>query len=229
MHALVSIHDVMPATLERVQYFADQLVHVDIKNVSLLVVPGLDWSDKQIGILQDLEKQGFILSGHGWLHRTKNIRGWYHRLHSTLISRNVAEHLSLSESEIRKIMDACYSWFPDRDLIPPDLYVPPAWAMGKISNRALKATPFRYFENTAGFYDSTTNQQSNLPLLGFEADTLFRAGTLKLWNGINKFIAYEKRPARISIHPFDHELLLSKSLFATLKSVTTTVNYRELF
>ncbi|MBT5484259.1 MAG: DUF2334 domain-containing protein [Gammaproteobacteria bacterium] len=229
MHALISIHDVMPATLGRVQYFAEQLAHVDIENVPLLVVPGLAWSDQQIDILKELEKQGFILSGHGWHHTAKNIHGWYHRLHSTLISRNVAEHLSLGENEIQQLMDECYNWFLDRDLSPPDLYVPPAWAMGKISAHNLEASPFRYFENTAGFYDSTSRQQRNLPLSGFEADTLLRAGTLKFWNGMNKLIAHERRPVRISIHPFDHELLLSKSLFATLKSVTATVNYRALF
>ncbi len=229
MHALISIHDVMPATLDRVCGLTHELAHLQASNITMLVVPGHAWSQKQLEVLREFEKQGYILSGHGWHHSSKNIRGIYHRLHSLLLSRNVAEHLALDEKEIRQIMDDCFQWFGKNNLATPDLYVPPAWAMGKISQHHLERTPFRFFENSAGIYDSSTRKQLNLPLIGFEADTIFRAGVLKLWNATNILAGSEQKPVRISIHPSDKELLLGRALTTCLQSVTNAVHYRSLF
>lgn len=229
MHALISIHDVMPSTLERVHRLTQELTHLQTSNITMLVVPGHAWSRKQLDVLREFEQQGYILCGHGWHHSSKNIRGVYHRLHSLLISRNVAEHLALDEKEIRQLIDDCYQWFSNNKLAAPDLYVPPAWAMGKISKQHLEKTPFRFFENTAGLYDSSTGQQLNLPLIGFEADNIFRVGVLKLWNSANTLAGSEKKPVRISIHPADRELLLADSLTSSLQSVTNTVHYHSLF
>jgi len=229
MHALISIHDVMPSTLDRICLLARELTHLQTSNITMLVVPGHDWSRKQLDVLREFEQQGYILCGHGWHHSSKKIHGVYHRLHSLLISRNVAEHLALDEKEISQLIYDCYQWFPNNKLATPDLYVPPAWALGKISEQLLEQSPFRFFENTAGLYDSSTGQQLNLPLIGFEADNIFRAGTLRLWNAANTLAGSEKKPVRISIHPSDKELLLADSLISSLQSVTNAVDYHSLF
>ena len=57
--------------------------------------------------------------------------------------------------------------------------------------------------------DGPTGRVRWLPLAGFEADTAFRALSLRVWNGLNRFIARRiQRPLRISIHPGDLDLLL---------------------
>jgi predicted deacetylase len=229
MHALISIHDVMPSTLDRVSRLTRELTHLPSSKITMLVVPGHAWSKKQLDVLREFEKQGYILCGHGWHHSSKNIRGVYHHLHSLLVSRNVAEHLALDEKEIRQLIDDCYQWFEKNNLGAPDLYVPPAWAMGKISQQHLEQTPFRFFENTSGLYDSSTGQQVYLPLIGFEADNIFSAGVLKLWNAANIRAGSEKKPVRISIHPSDKELRLGDSLASSLQSVTNAVHYHSLF
>jgi predicted deacetylase len=229
MHALISIHDVMPSTLNRVSRITQDLTHLKSCNITMLVVPGHQWSREQLDVLREFEQQGYILCGHGWHHSSKKIRGIYHRLHSLLVSRNAAEHLALDEKEIRQLIDDCHQWFAKNNLGAPDLYVPPAWAMGKISPRQLEQTSFRFFENTSGFYDSSTGQQLYLPLIGFEADNMFQAGALKLWNAVNTLAGSEKKPVRISIHPSDRELLLADSLTSALRSVTNAVHYRSLF
>lgn len=229
MHALVSIHDVMPDTLSRVRNLLEAMSHLPSNAVTLLVVPGLNWQPEQVQELKQLQASGYILAGHGWFHQTRDIKGLYHTLHSALISRQAAEHLSLSAQEIETLISDCHRWFLSHDLSAPDFYVPPAWAMGAISKNALAALPFRYFENTAGLFDSRTGRQINLPLAGFEADNLFRASSLTVWNALNKVSSSHKRPLRLSIHPYDPELRLKNALMRMLNTVTEAVDYRSVF
>jgi hypothetical protein len=228
MHAIISIHDVMPQTLDRVMELLDKMSHLAPENITLLVVPGQDWPNTQIETLKALQHTGYRLAGHGWHHRVKTIRTFYHHLHAGLVSRTAAEHLSLNAREIIQLMHNCYYWFADKGLVAPDLYVPPAWAMGSISRKQLKQTPFRYFESTAGLYDSDTGRQILLPLVGFEADTRLRAATLTCWNAVNRMLGSARRPVRLSIHPGDHHLLLRRSLEHTLGKVTSAVPYQSV-
>jgi hypothetical protein len=228
MHAIISIHDVMPQTLDRVEELLGKMEHLEPSAITLLVVPGLDWPNTQIETLKSLQHTGYRLAGHGWHHRIKTIRTFYHHLHAELVSRTAAEHLSLNAREIDQLMRDCYHWFADKGLTLPDLYVPPAWAMGKISRKQLKETPFRYFESTAGLYDSETGRQILLPLVGFEADTRLRATTLTCWNAANRLLGSVRRPVRLSIHPDDLQLLLGKSLVRYLERVNTAVSYASV-
>lgn len=228
MHAIVSIHDVMPHHLDRVQELLARMSHLEPRHITLLVVPGLDWTDARLDRLKTFADSGYRLAGHGWFHEARIIRTPYHYLHSLFISRRAAEHLSLDSNEIKALITHCYQWFADRKLPMPDLYVPPAWAMGNISKAELCTTPFRYFETTAGLLDSATGRQTRLPLTGFEADTRFRALFLTCWNGINHRLGSPQRPVRLSIHPDDLYLLLGKSLARYLERVTFAVPYASV-
>ena len=79
--------------------------------------------------------------------------------------------------------------------------------MGNISKEDLNSAPFRYFENTSGFMDSKSGKQLTLPLVGFEADNAIRRASLAFWNGMNVILGSEKRPVRVSVHPYDAESL----------------------
>lgn len=229
MQAIVSIHDVMPNTLGRVLMLLEKMQHLENRYITLLIVPGLEWSREHLDTLHRLEEEQYTFAGHGWKHKTNHISGFYHRLHSALISRNAAEHLSLSREEINRLMEDCYQWFKTNSFTPPDMYVPPAWAMGNISKEDLNSAPFRYFENTSGFMDSKSGKQLTLPLVGFEADNAIRRVSLAFWNGMNVILGSEKRPVRVSVHPYDAELMLQNSLGNTLKRVTRAIDYHALF
>jgi hypothetical protein len=54
MKLLVSIHDVMPATLGRVENIFDRLAGAGLLPVTLLVVPGRGWRDEQLDRLRRL-------------------------------------------------------------------------------------------------------------------------------------------------------------------------------
>jgi hypothetical protein len=229
MRALISIHDVMPHTLVRVEKLLEWIPERLQRNLVLLIVPGHCWTSSQILRLRKWQQDGFILAGHGWQHQADTIRGAYHRLHAALISRNAAEHLSLSEMAIASLLNRNAAWFREQGLQPPDLYVPPAWAMGPVSQAVLRHAPFDYYETASGIYNRMTRTRRCLPLIGFEADTLLRKYALENWNALNKFLTGENRPVRIAIHPYDDQLLLAGRMDGLLQTVTTPVHYRVLF
>jgi len=228
-NALVSIHDVAPKTMARVEHIISLMPEVCKQNLILLVIPGVDWKSDDIERLKEFEARGFELAGHGWTHHCEKINGLYHKLHSTLVSRRCAEHLSLNETQILNLLKRVYTWFLQYELIPPRLYVPPAWAMGAISSVSLRNAPFRYYEFSRGIYDVTRDELKTLPLIGFEADNQFRKMSLQSWNHLNILVSSDKKPVRFSIHPYDTELLMVDSLHKRLKDITFTQDYSKVF
>lgn len=184
--------------------------------VTLLVVPGMSWSTADIRRLKSLQDSGYDLAGHGWKHRAQLIRSKWHRIHAMLMSRTEAEHLSLSSEKIAAIITDCYSWFETVGLSPPILYVPPAWAMGKIRKKTLKALPFRFYETQTGIYDADAGVFYTLPVTGYMADNRFRTQTLKITNLISQQAFFDV--FRIAIHPYDMNLPLVNHLKKHLHS-----------
>lgn len=220
---LISVHDVMPATLDPVAAVLDLLARTGAGPVDLLVVPGLDWRADQIRRLQHWVAAGHRLAGHGWCHRAQSVRGLRHRLHSRLISRGVAEHLALDADDIAALIERCHAWFGAHDLPDPDLYVPPAWALGPIPRARLAALPFRRYETLTGFIAAESGRWQPVPMVGFEADTLWRAGGVRVWNALNREHArFWRTPLRIAIHPHDLSHRLAESLRRTVKAAATT-------
>lgn len=217
MRAWLSIHDVMPETLSRVAAIIDASRSQGWPPATLLIVPGRDWHADAIAQLQRWHRDGHALAAHGWWHRARHIRGLRHRLHSALISRDAAEHLALDGDAISALMQASHDWFERHELPAPSLYVPPAWALGTINRAALRALPFRHIEVTAGTIDVASGALEAQPLVGFEADTAWRARALDVWNRSQIALArHTGRTLRIGIHPHDPELALASRLDAML-------------
>ncbi|UWN48432.1 hypothetical protein ASALC70_00612 [Alcanivorax sp. ALC70] len=229
LSGLVSIHDVMPETRDRVAELLERLADVPPAAVTLLVVPGRDWSGDDLDWLRDLSARGHPLAGHGWRHRCDPPRTLHHRLHSLFISRDVAEHLSLDGAGIAALIQDCHRWFVEHGLTPSPLYVPPAWALGRIEPEALAALPFRYFETLGGVYDARERRFIRLPLVGFEADTAWRAWSLNLFNRANLAMALMAgRSLRVSIHPQDLYYKLGGQVEAWVRRLDRTLDYPAL-
>jgi len=229
LRLLVSIHDVMPATLGRVERIFARLLDAGLSPVTLLVVPGTGWQHEHLDRLRELVAQGAELAGHGWWHEVRHVRGFKHRLHSALISRRAGEHLALSPREILRLMLKNHRWFARHALPAPGLYVPPAWAMGPIPRRFLDRLPFDRYETLAGVYDVNDQRFHRLPVAGFEADTAFRAVTVGAFNRLNRAWARTGgRPLRLGIHPDDFELNLADELEAMLRTGGEPLSYSSL-
>jgi len=208
----VSIHDVMPETLPEVREILAYLSDRGIDRTTLLVVPGKAWSDDALQTLRDWQQAGHELAGHGWHHRVERRETLYHKVHGLVISRFVAEHLSLSANEIADLISRCHRWFGENGLQAPSLYVPPAWAMGRISRKALRRLPFDAYETLRGVYRAREDRFVPSPVVGFEADTFFRQQALRTTNGIARRIASHRGACRLALHPHDLHLRLRKDI-----------------
>ncbi len=227
LSAIVSIHDVMPRTLTRVLELVSFLEERGINRFSLLVVPGKTWSPRKIEVLNTLHNQGKEIVGHGWRHRVYRVNNLRHRLHGKIISRDEAEHLSLSEREISGIINRCFKWFGGVSITAPRVYVPPAWAMGDISRKTLRALPFELYETQCGLYHARTLRFVPMPVIGYMADTPTRVRLIKWTNTVNLRIPLS--PTRIAIHPDDLYLPLVNDLETHLGFFRKFITYNDLF
>ena len=226
--ALVSIHDVMPHTMDRVEQILAFCARQGIPPVTLLVVPGCDWQPAHLDRLHRLAEQGHELAAHGWHHRIAGFGGLYHRIHSALISRQVAEHLALAPDGVAELMQRSHRWFPAHGLPAPTLYVPPAWALGRLPQGGLAALPYSHIETLRGLLAVDGGRLHRLPLMGFEADTRWRAIALRAWNGRQKARARrQSRPLRIGIHPYDFDLQLADDLRSLLGEPMDFIRYHQ--
>lgn len=215
--AHLSIHDVKPWEMNRLEELVDRCREVAGTRVALLVVPGLEWSPRQVDRLRAWADEGLELAGHGWIHQAVPPRTLHHRLHALLLSRDRAEHLSRRREEVRELVLRGADWFRDRELPTPTLYVPPAWALGALSRQDLEALPYRWYEVLVGFLDAATGRLHPTPLVGYEADTLFRRRALRLTNALARRAALATgRPLRIGLHPQDLDLHLADDLLGDL-------------
>ena len=216
MNTMLSIHDVMPRHLTAVSKLIEKTLALGWPPATLLVVPHVSWSADQIQQLKTWAAQGHPLAGHGWTHQIERFGGWRHRIHSALFSRDVAEHLALDAEGILDLMRRCHGWFSDQGLPAPDLYVPPAWALGDIPTRRLTEQPFKTVETLSGILTIQTGQRHYRALLGYEADQFVRALALRISNSVNRCRA-GSQGLRIGLHPPDADLLLADDLWQDLK------------
>ena len=229
MFGLISIHDVMPGTLTDVKSIINLLEKHQVAPLTLLIVPGKEWKKNELSLLKEFQNNGYVLAGHGKIHKTKKIKSIKHWIHSIVLSRDSAEHLSLQREQVIEIMQFSYQWFQDVGLKRPFLYVPPAWALGNVDTDDLKNLPFKLYETLTGIYDSDTDLTHKLPLIGFEADNLLRIWFLQIFNSLNKTLSrFINRPLRIAIHPSDLELGLASQILPVIKQCETFISYDEI-
>jgi predicted deacetylase len=213
--AFWSVHDVSSATIDRASALVERLDRAGITPLTILVVPAGDWPPLAIEQLRTWAARGHLLAAHGWSHEAVSHRTPGHRVHSFLISRDAAEHLSRSPAEIESLVERSASWFVARDLPAPTFYIPPAWAVGRLPARRFRGFGFALIETLTGVTDTNSGKRSLLPLAGFEADTRFRAISVRLLNALNLCLArLSKRPIRVAVHPGDAQLLLHRDLAA---------------
>lgn len=229
LSALISVHDVMPETRRQIERILQRLDAVPPHAVALLIVPGRGWTPDDLGWLRALDQQGYTMIGHGWRHECDAPQTLKHRFHSRMISNRAAEHLSLSDTGINRLMSACDAWLRDAGLTPANVYIPPAWALGPITRESLKTTPFRYVETLGGVYDTRTDHLQRLPVAGFEADRQWRVIIMRLSNWINiRLSVWRQTPLRIAIHPHDWQYPLSDQLDRLLHRVDHYWSYLQV-
>jgi len=97
--------------------------------------------------------------------------------------------------------------------------------MGRARRADLDRLPYRRYETLAGIYDAESRRFERTPMIGFEADTPFRALACRVWNSVN--LTWRRRPVRFSIHPRDPELLLGDDLARLIERDWTDLYYTD--
>jgi len=221
----------MPSTLDDVELSLAVLRKSSISKIALLVVPGVEWRAYDLQRLKILVAKGHEIVAHGWHHHTRPVR-LYHRLHARMLSRNVAEHLALGRQDIIDLMWRSQDWFRRHEMSCPDVYVPPAWALGKLRDEDLPHQPFTVIETLGGVRVRALNGvyiNKFMPLVGFEADTRLRARLLDNWNRIQLGQVLRRGlTPRIAIHPRDHRLKLGQQLRDCLSLGWVSQPYQSL-
>lgn len=139
----------MPEALDILQILADLNLH----KVTLLAVSGKEWTEREVNLLRAFQQAGYELAGHGWKHHCDRVTTFTHQLHSAVLSGPEAEHLAFRQQQIYNLLARSFGWFQEVGLQYPNLDVPPAWAMGKISRQALQQLPFALYESLTGIAD----------------------------------------------------------------------------
>lgn len=233
LRALVSIHDLMPETRPAVSAMLDALQRgmprLPPTAITLLVVPGKQWSESDLQWLRQLVQTGHPLAGHGWSHRSPLPRSAYHWAHSVILSRRVAEHLSRTPQSLIERIARCHQWFDAHHLPSPTLYVPPAWATGNLNLEQWRSLPFRQLETLRGVHCLDQDNPHILPLSGYEADSPLRTLFLRHFNRYNLQRAqHSGQPLRIALHPFDLQYALAQNALQDLAAVDEFLNYSQL-
>jgi len=219
----------MPQTLSCVLFIIETLNRLGVSPVTLLIVPGSGWDRPGLETLRDLDRSGYHLAGHGWNHTGRQPKTTAHKLHSAVISKGAAEHLSRAPGEVVRLIQQCFDWFSDNNLSPPALYVPPAWAMGPVAQKTLDRVPFKLYETLSGIYDAESGTFRRLPLVGFEADSSVRIHFLRIFNAINRWLSARLGlPCRVAIHPHDFQLGLGEHLLNTVKQFPNFIDYLHI-
>ena len=227
MKSYISIHDVAPHNLGDIENIIQILINqFYINKICILVIPGLNWKKHQIQKLRSWQNDCIEIAAHGWNHQAEPTKSFYHKIHSVIMSDNCAEHLSKDKKTIFNIMKNSYDWFIINGFQKPRLYVPPAWALGKIKTQDLSQFNFTHFECTTGVIYN--KKYRFVPLLGFEERTIIKSLVRRFFNFLNYFMAYFTGIIRIAIHPDDFNLYLKKDVFKYLSKSGETILLHEL-
>ena len=227
MKSYISIHDVAPHNLNDIKNIICTLENeFGINKICLLVIPGLNWNKQQIQSLQKWQNDGIEIAAHGWIHQAEKNKSFYHRIHSLVMSADSAEHLSKKRQDVYNMMKKSYSWFINNGFQKPLLYVPPAWALGKITKKDLNRMAFTYYECTTGMIHN--QKYYFLPLLGFEERTLIKASFRRFFNKFNYWIACFTGLIRIAIHPNDFRLYMKEDITKYLSRSDEAIFLHEL-
>jgi uncharacterized protein len=207
---VVSIHDVAPATHERVAEIVRQLAELHVPVSSLLVVPDYHRQGRSMANsafcawLETQQAGGHEIVLHGFHHerarqpndssRDKFITRFY--------TADEGEFYDLSYDTARELLDEAQHDFIERRFHPRG-FVAPAWLLGNEAERAVIDSGFTYTTTLRQVRDFVARQEYHSQTMVYSVRSSWRRGVSLGWNSYLFSRLRNNALLRLSLHPPD--------------------------
>lgn len=207
---VVSIHDVAPATQERVEEIVEELADLHVPASSLLVVPdyhrqGRSMADATFcAWLEKRQTDGHEVVLHGFHHerarqpnetsRDKFITRFY--------TADEGEFYDLSYDAAREMLGEAQRDFFERGFNPRG-FVAPAWLLGAEAERAVIDAGFTYTTTLRQVRDFVARREYTSQTLVYSVRSSWRRGVSLGWNRYLFSRLTNNELLRLSLHPPD--------------------------
>ena len=236
--AVVSVHDVAPATFEKSARIVDELKRFGISVCSLLVVPDYHHTGPSIEDprfvewLRFAEADGHEVVVHGYFHQRP--RGSRETARDKFITRfytsDEGEFYDLPYAEAHERASKAREQF-ERVGLKPFGFIAPAWLLGAEAERAVVDAGFEYTTRLATVRDLRSGRDVRARSLVHSVRSEWRRAASLAWNGA-LFRQLQGAPLmRLGLHPpdLDHPAIWRQveSQCRAISATHTPTTYRD--
>ncbi len=224
---LISLHDVAPFHLKRIQKAEGFLARWGVTKISYLFIPDYHQQGSQVdeAILSgfnDWVREKQENGGSGGMRVEWVLHGYYHletgaKKKSKFLTAGEGEFLLLSPEDIDERVRAGRRVFNDMFRCYPGIFVAPAWLFNGHLIPVLKEHGFSITEDHSFIYLLEQNQVLRVPVITWATRTLPRrfvsrvgCPLLSRWWGVRDLV-------RVAVHPYDFDHP------ATIKSIEKVI------
>lgn len=207
---VVSIHDVAPATRERVERMLNDLASRRIHACSLLVVPDYHHQGQSLAEpafrswLRKLSDDGHEIVIHGFYHQRsrRSNETTRQRIVTRFYTADEGEFFDLEYAEALRLIRAAQADFEQHGFFPSG-FIAPAWLLGIEAERAVVDAGLRYTTSLREVRDFASGSTFVSQSLVYSVRSGWRRGMSLAWNR-SLFHRLTSNPLlRLGIHPPD--------------------------
>ena len=227
----VSIHDVAPFHLARVQKAEALLKELGIDKVTCLLVPDFhhlgrsDRSSKMQAYCRETNGIAREWSLHGYYHLETHVPGdaeapqrpWRKRIVAATMTAGEGEFHSLAQIDAasrirqgREVFESCLGY-------NPEVFVAPAWLAASHLQQTLRNHDFRFTEDHRNIYDLVQGKSYRARAITWATRTPIRKATSIAGVPLLAASLRFARLVRVAVHPYDFDHP------ATVASIRTTL------
>lgn len=204
---VVSLHDLHPGSLEKIQNQVEVLTRLGVKNFSILAIPHyhhekpLAEDAKCLAWLSERQNLGDDIVLHGFFHDRKDRRGGS-VFYTKLYTAGEAEFHDLPNQEARKRLEAGLSLWKRQGWYASG-FIAPGWLMPEEQDELLKDLNFSYTTRLRGFKKLRGGVFTPSQSLCYSTRAIWRRMASLGWN---QWLGSKARTwplARLSLHPND--------------------------
>lgn len=239
--AVVSIHDVAPATLDESKHLLGLVEQIGARS-SLLVVPGpwrdpvLDDDPEFVAWLHDAEARGHEVVAHGWEHRgvddPATQRHVGKRLAERILTRGCAEFSALGRDEaIRRGRRSLATL--EAFGFSPTGFVAPGWSLSAAATDALCSIGVGYTTTRTAVVDFVEPKSIAIPAVCHRPGSAVSMFAARMVVAVVEMRCRDRRSIRLALHPDDvHDDRLDRATHRALDALAACplvlMTYAEL-